>query len=824
MRRPLLFGCVSVLATISIWNIFSNAPPEEKITTDIITGQEITIIGQVYQKKVLESYGQEKLQIYLKQIKILEDSSNYQKLPNYHSINYNLICEIDMVDEPNLGARVRLSGTFQLYSTGTNPGEFNAARFYAIQDVVGKIKGAKIEVATKSYHFLPQALYELKMYWKDRLFQCLPEKEASILLKMLLGDGSLLDDEIKEMYMRNGVIHILSISGLHITMIGLGLYKGLRKLAIPIVPAAITGAILIFLYGMMTGFGLSAIRAIGMYLIKMLGEMWGKSYDMLTAMGILAVVMVINNPDYLYHSGFWLSFGSVCGIGVLYPVLSQSHQRNTKYPDNKKFYFEYFTVFLNNIRILAKENFFISLSITLFTLPIQLYFFYQIPTYSIFLNMLILPLMGFVMIGGLFVMLLPGGEVTGLLAQWILGWYESLCIAFEQLPMHILIVGRPSWWKIIVYYSLLFLLIGIGSSKKRNVGKTKNTFEISTSNKKEVSYKDIKSNRRNTVNIKENIKSNRRNIANVKKDLSMYGRSLWKEIWYHIKLKYKYFTVVLMIAIVLMPSKKEFKISFLDVGQGDCILVETKEGQIFLFDGGSSSKMKVGTNIIIPFLKYYGIGKIDAIFISHPDKDHYNGIMELLTDSEGIEIGQVYLPKVSKSVRERDMSEIIEIMGVNASRGKNIPLGYLSIGDEWKHGGTEIICMHPTKDFVGESNTYSECFYIKNENTRVLLTGDVEGAGEKIFLQNLKELCISDVSLLKVAHHGSKNSTSQEFIDVVNPKVSIISYGEGNSYGHPHVETLDRLENIGSKVMTTVEKGAIIITIEDGIKVYGFKE
>ena len=138
---------------------------------------------------------------------------------------------------------------------------------------------------------------------------------------LLLGDKNALDNEVKEMYQRNGILHIFSISSLHITIVGMGIYKLLRKAGIPILPASMAGSLLLILYGCMTGFGVSACRAIGMYLLRMLAEVVGRTYDLLTALGVMAAVMVIQNPYYLQNGGFLLSFTSVMGIGVVFPGL-----------------------------------------------------------------------------------------------------------------------------------------------------------------------------------------------------------------------------------------------------------------------------------------------------------------------------------------------------------------------------------------------------------------------------------------------------------------------------------------------------------------------
>ena len=263
-----------------------------------------------------------------------------------------------------------------------------------------------------------------------------------------------MNQEIRELYQSNGIVHILSISGLHITLLGMGFYKGLRQFTIPIIPAAIAGGVVILLYGIMTGFGVSACRAIGMYLIRMLGEVWGKTYDMLTAMGVLAVIMLIENPLLSYHSGFLLSFSSVCGVGVLVPVLTPPAQLLAIKPWDRKS-----KRLLKNLTQKAVSGFVVSCSVTLFTLPIQLFFFYKIPVYSVLINLFVIPFMSVVMGVGIVVMLLPFLNFLSPIEVGIFYWFEWLCHMFEELPGHTLLVGRPAMWKILVYYGLIMLIV-----------------------------------------------------------------------------------------------------------------------------------------------------------------------------------------------------------------------------------------------------------------------------------------------------------------------------------------------------------------------------
>ena len=138
---------------------------------------------------------------------------------------------------------------------------------------------ARLLGSDKGCWWVREGLLRLRGFLKDRLYRGLPPREASVLARMLLGEKDGLDQDLKELYQDNGIAHVLAISGLHISLLGMGLYGLLRRWGCPIMPAAVAGGCMILIYGGMVGWGISAVRAIGMYLIRMLGEIWGRHYD-----------------------------------------------------------------------------------------------------------------------------------------------------------------------------------------------------------------------------------------------------------------------------------------------------------------------------------------------------------------------------------------------------------------------------------------------------------------------------------------------------------------------------------------------------------------
>ena len=267
--------------------------------------------------------------------------------------------------------------------------------------------------------------------------------------------------------------------------------------------------------------------------------------------------------------------------------------------------------------------------------------------------------------------------------------------------------------------------------------------------------------------------------------------------------------IFLLCALPLMQNRnhENLKVTFLDVGQGDSAVIETPLGQSFLIDGGSSSIAKVGTYRILPFLKYEGIQYLDYVMVSHTDSDHMNGILELLEAIEGketsLKLRNLVLPGWKDTNKElKKLEKLGKAAGCRILR--------LTQGDTMEDGMLHLSCLHPDRGFYGEkTNSGSQVIEVSYGECRILFTGDLEGEGEQKVEKLLGEDKCSPYDILKVAHHGSRNSSGESFLKAVKPKAAVISSGLGNSYGHPHKETLERLEKSGSHIFMTWEGGAV---------------
>mgnify|MGYP000567989499 CR=1 FL=1 len=236
----------------------------------------------------------------------------------------------------------------------------------------------------------------------------------------------------------------------------------------------------------------------------------------------------------------------------------------------------------------------------------------------------------------------------------------------------------------------------------------------------------------------------------------------------------------------------------------------------------SSDLSSVGTYRIEPFLLLQGVRKLEYVFVTHGDADHINGIQELLQNQkQGVEIDALVLPP--EEYMDEKLLHLAEIAKENGTRVLTIYSG--------EEVGTYLKCIAPLTTRKNErtrgrmeevpcleaGNEASVVLELKDGAFQMLLTGDLEGRGEE---QLVESGTLESCPILKAGHHGSKNSGSEDFLQIVKPRLTLISAGIENRYGHPHAETLERLRGIGSEVLSTQECGAITLK-SDGRKIKG---
>ena len=244
----------------------------------------------------------------------------------------------------------------------------------------------------------------------------------------------------------------------------------------------------------------------------------------------------------------------------------------------------------------------------------------------------------------------------------------------------------------------------------------------------------------------------------------------------------------------------------LDVGQGDSIFLRGPKGVTYLIDGGSSDVKEVGKYRLEPFLKSQGVGVLDYVFVSHGDGDHYSGILEMLErQTVGVKIKNLIFP--SNYVRDEKLLSL-----VNVAKKNGITTLVIKAEDKLIEEGLSIRCLQPSStENELKGNAGSMVLEVVFGEFTMLCTGDIEGEGEEALVDKLER---DKYDILKVAHHGSKNSTSETLLEKIRPKIALISAGQDNSYGHPHEEVLQRLQEVKSQILCTQENGAITLNVD----------
>ena len=243
-----------------------------------------------------------------------------------------------------------------------------------------------------------------------------------------------------------------------------------------------------------------------------------------------------------------------------------------------------------------------------------------------------------------------------------------------------------------------------------------------------------------------------------------------------------------------IPVIGQLKIHYIDVGQGDSILIQQGSSNMLIDTGTNAS-----TSSLIAYLKSQNINKINYLVLTHPHEDHIGGADAVIKE---FDIGTVYMPKVTNTTKTfKDV--------VKAMNSKGLKVTPPNPGDEFKLGDANCSILSPINTNPKNLNTYSIVLKLAFGNNKFLFTGDAQASNEKDMIDKGYDL---SADVLKVGHHGSNTSTSQAFLDKVKPKYAVISVGKGNDYGHPKAVIMKRLKSNGVNVFRTDENGTIICT------------
>ena len=685
-------------------------------------------------------------------------------------------------DKIFIGNQVQVSGTLRFFEEARNPGNFNQKFHNQKQGIEGLVWANQIKVVADDTDTLREWLWHIRTEWKAQLLERLGEEHGGIVTALLLGERRGINQETRILYQKSGIGHILAISGLHMSFLGMGIYLLLRKMGFSFLSTGLFGIGFLLLYTLMIGFSASTMRAFLMFGLKMGGEMTGRNYDTLTSLSFAGLCVLLWRPLYLTDAGFLFSFGAILGLAILLPLLERLM------PEQKKSLAKASSVrrWQYRIKKKIKQGFLANLSIHLMLLPILLYFYFEFPLYSIFLNMLIVPLLslflGVALLGSALMWISPLlSDGVFVICRGILWLYENACQLTLSLPVSRIVLGKPQNWQILCYYLfLLIICIIIRILFKRLSLSARSSYVV----KGKISEKTIG-----------------KELANNK------ATKKTKSVVY-ISRKAKIVLTGLLLAMILSmypyyQLERECIITMMDVGQGDGIYIRTPKGRHILIDGGSSSISEVGRYRIIPFLASRGISELDYVFVTHGDGDHLSGVREMLEQQElGITINTLILPP--KSMWDDMLWEIAHIASENNTRVRSVVPG-----QGIKEGEFQLVSLAPTVNHIGPvGNDTSLVLSLSYNKFSMLFTGDAE---ERLEAWLVDSHISSEYTVLKVGHHGSRTSSSEIFLSAIRPQISLISSGVNNRFGHPHQDVVERLEKFGSYIYQTNEEGAVFL-------------
>lgn len=723
-------------------------------------GEELTLIA------IVDSNKEEK-----------EYKDTYQIKTEYKDTNLILSVNKNKNIELEYGDKILIKGEFAEPSESRNYGGFNYKEYLKSIKVHGTIKADSIEVLAKnSNNPIFTFANNINLKIKENISKLIPEKYGAIFTGLILGDTSKVKEEVNDNFKIANISHVLAISGMHITYIVIGI-ELLLKREIGKRKTRIITIIVLVIYMFITGFSPSVVRASLMGIIMLISKLIHRKNDIWTSISLSLLILLIYNPFLILNVGLQLSYlgtiGIVCFNKNIYNFLRKLKIRNRKikYRINRKF-----ILFIDKI----KEILSVTLSAQIVILPILLFNFNILGIYFFISNILVSVIIGPIIIVGFVCILISfiSIEIAKILSIFMSVGIQILISISEisHLPFSKIYIPTPKVWQIVIYYICVIVINKIYMSF----------------NLKEPDFTSIRI--RNLVALlKFKFRQNRKKVL-------------------------KFLIVFVLLVFILNIIPKKLKIHFVDVGQGDCTFITTPQNKTILIDGGGSmsEEYDVGKSTLLPYILDRGYTKLDYVFISHFDQDHVGGILTIL---EELRVGQVYISK-----QEQDSENYQKFLKI--VKNKKIQVKVLKQGDCLKiENNLYFDILWPIEEQIQENvlNNNAMVMKLRYGKFSMLFTGDIEDVAEKKILDFYEEkgedILKSDV--LKVAHHGSKTSTTQSFFEKVNPKICLIGVGKNNMFGHPTAEVLERIN--GTKIYRTDENGEIILEIGcngDGLKMH----
>lgn len=505
--------------------------------------------------------------------------------------------------------------------------------------------------------------------------------------------------------------------------------------------------IILIFFMALTGFTFSVIRACIMGILVLLASLMYRKPDTINNLGISSFIILLFNPYAISDAGFLLSYGGTIGIVLLGDKIENAIYKEENKNKN----------IINKIIKYIIISFSITLSANLIIIPIMAYNFSTVSFTFWISNILAAPIMEIATIFGFIIyfisiFFIPLAKFLGIFLNLLLYLLLKIAEVSSLIPGSSIYIKTPYIIECIIYY--LFIVIWLKWDYIKNAIKVKKILKV------------------------------------------LVASSI---------------LLIIFSSIFICCFPKTLKIYFVDVGQGDCTLIETPTNKHILIDGGGSEfgDFDVGESTLLPYLLDRRINTIDYMLISHFDSDHIDGLFAVM---ENLKIKNIIISKQGeKSDNFIRFQELVKNKKVNVlvvKKGDRIQID--------KYSYFEI--LFPEENLIQDNilNNNSIVANFCSMGFKLLFTGDIEEIAEKRLWELYRDTDKLKSTILKVAHHGSKTSSTAKFLELVTPKIALIGVGEGNKFGHPNNGVLDRIRDYTNKIYRTDKNGEIEIIYTKG--------
>ncbi|SET67428.1 ComEC/Rec2 family competence protein [Paenibacillus sp. NFR01] len=711
------------------------------------------------------------------------------------------------------GDRIRLAGELRQPAEARDFGAFDYRDYLHTRRIHWLLKGS----GAASVQVTPPAAWNstLILRWNDaaraalgaemdRLFSGV---HSGYMKGLVIGIQDDLDPATFREFSQLGLTHILAISGMHVAVYVGALLYILRRCRLTEEAALTVAFLLVPAYVLMSGAGPSVVRAGIMSMIALAAARFGILKDGLNILAASALFMLIWNPYLLMSVSFQLSFLVTAGLMVYVPLAAP---------------------LLRSLPRWLSGAMSVTLVAQFVSFPLTVYYFNQFSLFSFAANLVLVPFITFLVLPlGTLALLLGrlwegAARKTAWLAErlndgtfrfveWLNGWSGG-----------VLIWRSPSLLWICTYYLLLYGLL-------YTINQRREADEVPLFQEDET---------------KPLTPAAQAAMGGKKQSPAMpgfvSGGALGNRGGLLLTLGFAALIGLLYWGYRTDQPAGIGRISYIDVGQGDSILITTPGGAHVLVDGGGTLSFgsreawrerrdpyEVGAKLLVPLLKQRGIHRLDAVIMTHGDQDHAGGLQAVL---ESIPVSALLFngtladtapyAKLMRTALDRGVRLYSVHAGLALTPDADTKLSFL-----WPDTAPSVTAADaaPPIETVGDQNHQSVAFTLEMNGHRFLFTGDMDEAAEDAVLEAAvisNESGDSSIDVLKVAHHGSKSATGAEWLKYWKPKAAVISAGVNNLYGHPHVEVVDRLEAGGTVIFRTDQDGEIQMDVgKEGIRI-----